>query len=317
MEGALTVYFREHLRSGAAPQLMTMRQVSKWMKALAEVWLPRCGGIHVHIPRGLADDAAASLEGLQSLRRSLAGCEIIVHYVLSLVWLRRRLEHCEASAENCVASSPRLTLAAIAAEGGISIELYLALGPIHYRTVARIEADRRWAVETSLPAALAGSARCRALRLIIYSCPTRWVAAVLNSFPHITSLTLTAEGESIRGLDVPALAPPLSRLTGLTSLRVGPRTLTRSGSELVTKFNTTSLTELTIASNVLDNPEELAGVLVKNPGLTAVDLSNNYIPALSSPLATALAGLTGLVKLDLSANEPGPPYRVHGCAHNL
>ena len=314
MEAALTVCFREQLRSGAAPQLMTMRQVSKWMKALAEVWLPRCGGIHVHIPRGLADDAAASLEGLQSLRRSLAGCEIIVHYVLSLVWSRLR---CEASAENCVASSPRLTLAAIAAEGGISIELYLALGPIHYRTVARIEADRRWAVETSLPAALAGSERCRALRLIIYSCPTRSVAAVLNSFPHITSLTLTAEGDSIRGSDVPALAPPLSRMISLTSLCVGPRTLTRSGSSLVSEFETTSLTELTIASNVLDNPEELAGVLVKNPGLTAVDLSNNYIPALSSPLATALAGLTGLVKLDLSANEPGPPYRVHGCAHNL
>ena len=311
MEAALTICARNHLRT---PKLMMLRQVSKSMKALAGDWLPHRGGIHVHIPRALADDAATALESLRSLRRSLAGCEVIVHYVLSLDW--RKLEHSGVSVETCVASSPRLTLAAISAEDAISIELYLALGPITYRTAARVEADRRWATETSLPAALAGSERCRALHLITYSCPARQVAAVLESFPHITSLTLTAEN-SIRGSDVPVLAPPLSRMTRLTSLRIRPRTLTRSGSELVTKFNTTSLTELSIASNVIDDPEELAGVLVKNPGLTAVDLSNNYIPALSSALAAALAGLTGLVKLNLADNEPGPPYLVRGCAHNL
>lgn len=307
MEAALTICAREHLRT---PKLMMLRQVSKSMKTLAEDRLPHRGGIHVHIPRALADEAASALESLRSLRRSLAGCEVIVHYVLSLDW--RKLEHSEV----CVASSPRLTLAAISAEDAISIELYLTLGPITHRTAARVEADRRWATETSLPAALAGSERCRALHLITYSCPARQVAAVLESFPHITSLTITAEN-SIRGSEVPALAPPLSRMTRLTSLRIRPRTLTRSGSELVTKFNTTSLTELTIASNVIDDPEKLAGVLVKNPGLTAVDLSNNYIPALSSALAAALAGLTGLVKLNLADNEPGPPYVVRGCAHNL
>jgi hypothetical protein len=313
MEAALAVYFRERLRGCPAPQLMMLRRVSKWMKSLAEDWLPHCGGIHVHIPRALADDAATALESLQSLRRSLAGCEIIVHYLLSLNW-RRREHCCEACAKACVASSPRLTLASIAAVSDISIELSLTVGPPLHRTNARVKADRRWAAETSLPAALAGSERCRALRLILFCCSARRVAAVLESFPHITSLKISAE-DTIHGTDVPALAPPISRMTRLTALCFQPRTLTRSGSSLVNEFKTTSLTKLSIASNGLDDPEVLAAMIAKNPRLTAIDLSNNYIPALSSPLATALAGLTGLVKLDLSDNEPGPPYA--GFAHNL
>lgn len=314
MEDALTVCFREQLRGCPAPQLMMLRQVSKWMKSLAEDWLPHCGGIHVHIPRALADDAATALESLQSLRRSLAGCEIIVHYLLSLNW-RRREHCCEVCAKACVASSPRLTLASIAAVSNISIELSLTVGPPLHRTNARVKADRRWAAETSLPAALAGSERCRALRLILFCWPGQQkVAAVLESFPHITSLKISAE-DTIHGTDLPALAPPISRMTRLTSLCIQPRTLTRSGSSLVNEFKTTSLTKLTIASNGLDDPEALAAMIAKNPRLTAIDLSNNYIPALSLPLATALAGLTGLVKLDLSDNEPGPPYA--GFAHNL
>ena len=313
MEAALAVYFRERLRGCPAPQLMMLRRVSEWMKSLAEDWLPHCGGIHVHIPRALADDAATALESLQSLRRSLAGCEIIVHYLLSLNW-RRREHCCEACAKACVASSPRLTLASIAAVSDISIELSLTVGPPLHRTNARVKADRRWAAETSLPAALAGSERCRALRLILFCCSARRVAAVLESFPHITSLKISAE-DTIHGTDVPALAPPISRMTRLTALCFQPRTLTRSGSSLVNEFKTTSLTKLSIASNGLDDPEVLAAMIAKNPRLTAIDLSNNYIPALSSPLATALAGLTGLVKLDLSDNEPGPPYA--GFAHNL